>query len=125
MQTHSPLFAATALASILLCAPPVMAQPVAKDGVLTTPAGMSLYANDNDKTIPGKTICYGPCLMLWTPYLASADAKATADQGFITRDDGKRQWTYKNMPLYQWVDDKQPGDRKGDGVRAVWHLARP
>jgi len=125
MKTLPTSLPGLCLVSALLCAPVVSAQPVAKDGVLTTPAGMSLYSNDNDKTTPGKTVCYGPCLMLWTPYLAAAEAKATGDQGFITREDGKRQWTYKSLALYQWVDDKQPGDRKGDGVRSVWHLAKP
>jgi predicted lipoprotein with Yx(FWY)xxD motif len=125
MKTLPTLLSGLSLVSALLCAPAAMAQPVVKDGVLTSHAGMSLYSNDNDKTTPGKTVCYGPCLMLWKPYLATADAKATGDQGFITREDGSRQWTYKSMALYLWVDDKQPGDRKGDGVRSVWHLAKP
>ncbi|MBL8460197.1 MAG: hypothetical protein JNM92_12600, partial [Zoogloea sp.] len=28
-------------------------------------------------------------------------------------------------PLYRWIKDQKPGDRSGDGVNAVWHLARP
>ena len=125
MKTLPTLLTGLSLMSALWCAPAAVAQPVAKDGVLTTTAGMSLYVNDNDKTTPGKTVCYGPCLMLWTPYLAAPNAQASGDQGFITREDGQRQWTHKSMALYQWVDDKQPGDRKGDGVRSVWHLAKP
>ena len=114
-----------AVALLALACAWVHAQPRIHGDMLTTPSGMTLYTNDNDKTTPGKTVCYGPCLMLWKPYLAAADAKATGDQGFITREDGSRQWTYKSMALYLWVDDKQPGDRKGDGVRSVWHLAKP
>ncbi|HCQ64264.1 MAG TPA: hypothetical protein DIU07_03395, partial [Rhodobacteraceae bacterium] len=34
-------------------------------------------------------------------------------------------WTYKGMPLYLWVQDQAAGDVTGDGVKGVWHLARP
>ena len=75
MKTLRTLLTALSLLPALWCVPVAVAQPVAKDGVLTTPAGMSLYVNENDKTTPGKTVCHGPCLMLWKPYLAAADAK--------------------------------------------------
>jgi predicted lipoprotein with Yx(FWY)xxD motif len=125
MKTLRTLLTALSLLPALWCVPVAVAQPVAKDGVLTTPAGMSLYVNENDKTTPGKTVCYGPCLMLWKPYLAAADAKPAGELGVIVREDGARQWTHKSLALYQWVDDQHPGDRKGDGVRSVWHLAKP
>jgi len=33
----------------------------------------------------------------------------------ITRDDGSKQWAYKGRPLYNWKNDKKPGDITGDG----------
>jgi predicted lipoprotein with Yx(FWY)xxD motif len=117
----------TALLTVtLLCSASLAtAQAVVRDGVLTDPAGMTLYVNDNDKTVPGQSVCYGPCMALWTPFLAKKSEQANGDHGLITRTDGQQQWTYKGRPLYRWIDDKQPGDRKGDATRAVWHVAKP
>ncbi|MDX1743471.1 MAG: hypothetical protein R3186_07750 [Ruegeria sp.] len=43
----------------------------------------------------------------------------------IQRDDGTMQVAYKGQPLYLWIKHKQPRDMTGDGVKGVWHLARP
>ncbi len=43
----------------------------------------------------------------------------------VTRDDGSKQVAYKEMPLYLWVRDENPGDTKGEGVGNVWLVARP
>jgi len=47
------------------------------------------------------------------------------EYSIIRRDDGTSQWAYKGKPLYFWAKDAKPGDRSGDGVNQVWHLARP
>lgn len=125
MQTHSPVRTSLLIAALLCSASLATAQALVRDGVLTDPAGMTLYVNDNDKTVPGQSICYGPCLALWTPFLAKKGSQPSGDHGLITRTDGEQQWTYKGRPLYRWIDDKQPGDRKGDATRAVWHVAKP
>ena len=41
------------------------------------------------------------------------------------RDDGAKQLAYKGKPLYYWSKDQKPGDRTGDGVNGVWHVAKP
>lgn len=102
-----------------------LAQPKITDGQLTDSAGMTLYVFDNDATVPGKSACTGACLNMWTPLYAQAAATAVDDYAFITRDDGKRQWTYKGKPLYRWYNDKKPGDKDGDGLRQTWHVAKP
>ena len=79
----------------------------------------------NDVTVPGKSACTGVCLNMWTPLLAESGVKAAGDYSLITRDDGKRQWAYKGKPLYRWYNDKKPGDQDGDGLRRVWHVAKP
>lgn len=102
------------------------AQPKAVDGVLTDPAGMSLYWWDNDLTVPGKIMCTGPCTLTWPPFFAADDARTAGDYAIITREDGKKQWAYKGRPLYRWLNDQKPGDRTGDGFRGgTWHLAKP
>jgi predicted lipoprotein with Yx(FWY)xxD motif len=94
------------------------------DGVLVGPNGMTLYTFDRD-AVQGKSACNGPCATNWPPLMAAADAAATGDWTVITRDDGGKQWAYKNKPVYYWVKDQKAGDRTGDGVNNVWHLARP
>jgi len=94
-----------------------------KGKVLSDNKGMTLYIFDKDSV--GKSACNGKCAGNWPPLMAAADSKATGDFTVITRDDGKKQWAYKGMPLYGWVKDKKPGDVTGDGVNNVWHIARP
>ena len=101
------------------------AQPKVTDGLLTDAAGLTLYVFDNDATVPGKSACTGSCLNMWTPLFAEPGARAAGAYSFITRDDGKQQWAYKGKPLYRWYNDKQPGDKDGDGLRQAWHVARP
>ena len=125
MRIRLPVRTALVTAALLCSASLASAQAVVRDGVLTDPAGMTLYVNDNDQTTPGQSVCYGPCLALWTPFLAKKGDHPSGDHGLITRTDGHQQWTYKGRPLYRWVDDKKPGDRKGDATRAVWHVAKP
>jgi predicted lipoprotein with Yx(FWY)xxD motif len=99
-----------------------------KDGsYLTDMKGMALYTFKKDSK--GKSACSGECVTRWPLYSeekvgASGELKA-ADFGVITRDDGKKQTTYKGMPLYYFADDKAPGDTKGHNVKEVWFLARP
>ena len=93
-------------------------------GVLTGATGMTLYTFDRDAT-PGKSVCNGPCANNWPPMIASDSAKAYGEYSVITRDDGKKQWAYKNKPLYYWVKDQKPGDKTGDGfANNVWHVAK-
>lgn len=102
-----------------------LAQPTIAAGRLTDSAGLTLYIFDNDATVPGKSACIGSCLNSWIPLYAEPDAKSVGDYAFITREDGKKQWTYKGKPLYRWYNDKRPGDMDGDGLRRAWHVAKP
>ncbi len=95
------------------------------DGVLTGPNGMTLYTFDRDTAGSGKSVCNGPCATNWPPLMAGDTDQASGDYTIITRDDGKKQWTFKGKPLYFWAKDMKPGDRTGDGFNKVWQLARP
>lgn len=91
--------------------------------VLVDSDGMTLYTFDNDTA--GKSNCNGQCAANWPPLMADAGAQLSGNLTIIVRDDGSRQWAVSSMPLYGWVRDENPGDTTGEGVRDVWHVARP
>ena len=98
---------------------------MAKGGkILVNAKGMTLYIFDKDKA--GTSNCNGGCAKKWPPVFSKAK-KMMKDGDFsvIKRADGKMQWAYKGHPLYTWFKDKKAGQTTGDGVKGVWHLARP
>jgi predicted lipoprotein with Yx(FWY)xxD motif len=105
-------------------------QVAKKQGIgsyLADAKGMTLYIFKRDS--PGKSACAGPCVEKW-PLFHSEKVTApvglkAADFGTITRDDGKKQTTYKGMPLYYFFKDTQRGDTKGQGVGDLWYVATP
>ncbi len=120
------LLPSAVLAMLLACATPYAATPVrSTGGVLTNPAGMTLYTFDKDAAGSGKSACNGDCAVKWPPLTAGASERGSGDFTVITRDDGSKQWAYKGRPLYQWIKDQKPGDMTGDGVNNIWRVARP
>jgi predicted lipoprotein with Yx(FWY)xxD motif len=103
-----------------------------KDGIgsyLADEKGMTLYLFKKDS--PGKSACGAAngCIEKWPVFFAeNVDPAAGIDKvgiGFITREDGKKQTTYKGMPLYYFVKDKAAGDTLGQGVNSVWFIVTP
>ncbi len=86
-------------------------------------AKMSLYTFANDKR--GVSNCNGDCAVKWPPLLGQPGMKLPRHFSLIQRQDGTWQIAYKKRPLYRWMKDANPGDMTGDGVKGVWHLARP
>jgi predicted lipoprotein with Yx(FWY)xxD motif len=95
------------------------------DGVLVGSNGMTLYTFDRDAAGSGKSVCNGQCATNWPPLMATGGDAASGDWSIVTRDDGTKQWAYKGKPLYFWVKDQKAGERTGDNVNNVWHVARP
>jgi len=95
------------------------------EGVLTGPNQMTLYTFGKDVPGDGKSTCNGACAENWPPFAAPVGAAPSGDFSVVARDDGSTQWAYKGMPLYYWTKDNAPGDRTGDGVKGVWHVATP
>ncbi|PIP06946.1 MAG: hypothetical protein COX51_07740 [Syntrophobacteraceae bacterium CG23_combo_of_CG06-09_8_20_14_all_50_8] len=101
-----------------------------KEGIgkyLTDTEGKALYWFKKDSL--GKSSCSGQCLEKWPIYYretvaAPKDIKAE-DFGTITREDGKKQTTFRGYPLYYWVNDKQAGETNGQGVNNVWFVINP
>jgi predicted lipoprotein with Yx(FWY)xxD motif len=101
-----------------------------KEGVgnyLTDSEGKTLYWFKKDT--PGTSACAGPCAEKWPIYYRDAvkapEGVKAEDFGTITRDDGKKQTTFRRYPLYYWVNDKQAGDTTGQGVNNVWYVIDP
>ena len=89
--------------------------------------GMTLYVFKKDT--PGKSACEGGCLANWPLYfvesVAAKDGLDAKNFGTITREDGKKQTTYKGLPLYYFAGDAKPGETNGQGVKDVWFVAAP
>ncbi len=103
---------------------------VQKEGVgsyLTDIKGMTLYNFKKDS--PGMSACEGPCAGIWPLFyrekIDAQDGLTAGDFGTITRADGKKQTTYKGMPLYYFSKDSKPGDTTGQGFKDLWSVAKP
>lgn len=101
-----------------------------KEGIgkyLTDTEGKALYWFKKDS--PGKSACSGPCLEKWPIYyretVAAPNELKAEDFGTITREDGKKQTTFRGYPLYYWMNDKDAEDTNGQGVNNVWSVVDP
>ena len=89
--------------------------------------GMTLYSYTKDE----KNIshCIEGCAVNWPPFHVDPSAVIEGcesnDLATITRDDGRKQKTYKGMPLYHFINDKYPGDTFGQGIGEVWFIVTP
>ena len=101
-----------------------------KEGVgkyLTDAEGKTLYWFKKDSV--GMSACSGPCVDKWPLYyqetVAPVEGLPVADFATITREDSKKQTTFRGYPLYYWVGDAVTGDTKGQGANDVWYLIDP
>ena len=101
-----------------------------KEGVgkyFTDTEGKALYWFKKDSA--GKSACSGPCLEKWPVYYRESVKAPTGIEekefGTITREDGKKQTTFRGYPIYYWINDKQTGDTNGQGVNNVWFVINP
>lgn len=126
MNVKTTLALATVIATVAttaLAATAIKTGPSAAGTILTDGNGMSLYTFDKDTAAVSN--CYDDCAVKWPPLEAGKKSQPQGEFGIIIRTDGARQWTHKGMPLYTWFKDTAAGDITGDGVKGVWHLARP
>jgi predicted lipoprotein with Yx(FWY)xxD motif len=91
--------------------------------LLVTEAGMTLYTFDVDG--PNQSNCHGGCLVAWPALTVTSEQAKLIKEPFAlhTRDDGSLHVSFYDKPIYTYIQDKKPGDLKGDGVGGVWHLA--
>ena len=112
-----------AVAALALPGVAAAAPGMEKNGVLVDSAGMTLYTFDKDAG--GKSMCNDDCAKNWPPLKAMAGDAAEGKWTQIKREDGSMQWAYDGKPLYTFVKDKKAGDMTGDGMKDVWHVAKP
>ena len=91
--------------------------------------GMSVYFFTNDVKDSGKSACVDACVAMW-PAVTTSSATPSVEGvsgtvGTITTADGKKQVTVNGLPVYNFVNDKAPGDILGQGVKGVWYLVSP
>ncbi len=100
----------------LLAYPGVVALSETSPGIWTYkkfPGLARLYISDRDT--PEKSNCIDNCAQAWPALFASENDEPIGQWTIIVRDDGSRQWAYKNRPAYMRFHDSptQPG---GDGI---------
>jgi predicted lipoprotein with Yx(FWY)xxD motif len=124
---------------------PTTAQPAAVKGpaivkvgrsrlgsILVDASGHTLYLFTQDK--PKRSLCtadYLNCATIWVPLMTTGSPRGEA--GVKTRLLGVlhrtkpagSQVTYNGRPLYLFVDDKQPGDLKGQAMYDYWYVLSP
>ncbi len=89
--------------------------------------GNTLYKFTKDT--PGVSNCIGACLKTWpvfyTDNIVAPSIMNTSDLGVITNSEGSKQTTYKEMPLYYFVNDTKRGDTNGQGIINSWFAVKP
>ncbi len=98
---------------------------------LTDAKGMTLYTFANDTA--GAPTCAGACAAKWPAYGPDISATGTApinlpmlpqNVGTVKGLNGLVQFTWKNMPLYYYFEDKVSGDTYGEGIGGVWYVVK-
>lgn len=94
--------------------------------VLTTMKGRTLYSLSAEKK--GRFICADAgCLAAWKPLVVAKGVKpkGPVKLGAVKRPDGRRQVTFKGLPLYSFNGDIHNDEANGEGIKDVgtWHAA--
>lgn len=82
-------------------------------------SGLTLYTFDMDD--PGVSNCFRRCLNAW-PVFSTEEDSLESPFGIHVREDGTKQVTLNDQPLYFFVGDRAEGDIAGDDLNGVWHI---
>jgi predicted lipoprotein with Yx(FWY)xxD motif len=77
--------------------------------MLATERGATVYISDRDR--PGKSNCDERCAQTWIPVPAALFSESIGEWTIIERFSGVKQWAFRGLPLYTYVED--PGDVRG------------
>lgn len=118
-----------AILAVLLASKPAAAeaptgivlQPRGHGAALTDADGFTLYTYLKDTS--GMATCIAVCAEMWPPVVAGSDATTDAEWSIVMRDDGIRQWAFRNQPLYRFKRDRFPGDTNGEEFNGLWRAA--
>lgn len=81
--------------------------------VLMTEQGKVLYARPEDRGRGKDSTCTDACLADWEPLAAPAVARPPEDWSIVELTDGRRQWAYREMPLFTYTPDTRYGGLDG------------
>ena len=94
---------------------------------LTDGRGNTLYYYTDD--IPGLSNCTSGCEAVWPPFTVESisvpPSLQASDFGYITRQNGRKQVTYKGWPLYYYSRDWAPHDTNGQALYGTWYVVQP
>jgi len=114
---------ATTMSPMMTTAAPWHRAKTSKGTIWVDSRGFALYTFDKDPA--GKSTCYGACAVAWPPFRAGMGSVASGKWTIVHRMGMfSGQWAYKGKPLYAWSKDGKPGDKTGDGMNSVWHVAK-
>ena len=86
--------------------------------------GNTLYLFTKDT--PGVSNCIGNCSQIWPVFysenIVGPSIMNSSNFGVITNSEGSRQTTYRQMPLYYYLNDTKRGDTNGQGVNNTWFV---
>lgn len=97
--------------------------------VVTDAKGWVLYRFDQDKASPATSNCDGDCAKVWPPLLVEGGTPELTGidpelVGTILREDGGRQVTIGDWPVYRYIGDTKPGQWKGQAVGGTWYVVQ-
>ena len=84
------------------------------------PDGLPLYIFEGDDR--GKSKCDRLCTAVWPIVFALDSAQPTGDWIIIQRDDKRKQWAHKGLPVYTFYDDTRYDVPKGEDLSFGWWL---
>lgn len=84
--------------------------------------GRTFYYSDADR--PGKSSCSAACLEKWRPVPAAAGSRAGGLWSIIKRDDGSRQWVFRDRAVYTCANDSLPKESPVDYSDSQFVIAR-
>jgi predicted lipoprotein with Yx(FWY)xxD motif len=91
--------------------------------------GRTVYVFDRDTAGSGASACAGSSLDNWPAVTAEEDAPeadgVSGEVATIEGDDGTRQVTVGELPLYTYAGDSDAVDVTGQGVQGVWWVGSP
>ena len=79
--------------------------------------GQILYTSSDDT--PGKSACDAKCTETWQPALVDDGAVAEGHWSIIVRDDGTRQWAFRDRPLYTYTLENRTKEEKEAATKAA------
>lgn len=89
--------------------------------------GLTLYQYSKDSA--SNSNCNGACAKTWPPfYVTKIVGPSYLDKtafGTFVRQDQTNQTSFTKIPLYHDVEDKVPGDMKGQGFDGFWTTVDP